>query len=79
MARAVRVDSTVIEADVRYPSDAMLALQGARALAREGRKLARRLRRPSTRVVDRSRQIGKTVRADLPARSRAGAVSAARR
>ncbi|MBA3421676.1 MAG: transposase, partial [Thermoleophilaceae bacterium] len=39
VGRAVRVDSTVIEADIRYPSDAMLALQGTRALAREGRKL----------------------------------------
>ena len=46
VARAVRIDSTVVEADVRYPSDAVLALHGARALAREGRKLARRLRRP---------------------------------
>jgi IS5 family transposase len=63
IARAARIDSTVVEADVRYPSDAVLALQGARALAREGRKLARRLRRPGTRVVDRSRQIGKSVRA----------------
>jgi IS5 family transposase len=36
LGRAVRVDSTVIEADIRYPSDAMLALQGTRALAREG-------------------------------------------
>jgi IS5 family transposase len=63
IARALRVDSTVVEADVRYPSDAVLALQGARALAREGRKLAARLRTPAARVVDRSRQIGKTVRA----------------
>src|SRR4051812_885033 len=63
VARAVRVDSTVVEADVRYPSDAVLALQGARALAREGRKLAGRLGRRGSRVVDRSRQIGKTVRA----------------
>ena len=31
VGRAVRVDSTVIEADIRYPSDAMLALQGTRA------------------------------------------------
>jgi len=61
--RAVRVDSTVVEADVRYPSDAMLALQGARALAREGRKLAGRLGGQTTRVVDRSRSISKTVRA----------------
>ena len=28
--RAARIDSTVVEADIRYPSDAMLALQGAR-------------------------------------------------
>jgi IS5 family transposase len=63
IARAVRVDSTVVEADVRYPADAVLALQGARALAREGRKLAGRLGRSSGHVVDRSRQIGKTVRA----------------
>jgi transposase, IS5 family len=62
-ARAVRIDSTVIEADIRYPSDAVLALQGARALARQGRRLAGRLRRPTRRVADRSRQIGKLVRA----------------
>src|SRR5512133_1088774 len=32
--RAVRIDSTVVEADIRYPTDAVLAWQGARALAR---------------------------------------------
>jgi transposase, IS5 family len=45
-ARAVRIDSTVVEADIRYPTDAGLAWQGARMLAREGRKLAGRLRGP---------------------------------
>jgi hypothetical protein len=39
-ARAARIDSTVVEADVRYPSDAALSLDGARTLAREARKLA---------------------------------------
>ena len=39
--RAVRIDSTVIEADVRYPTDAELASHGVKALAREGRKLAK--------------------------------------
>jgi IS5 family transposase len=63
VARAVRVDSTVIEADIRYPSDAMLALQGTRALAREGAKLKGMLKGASTRVRDRSRSVGKTVRA----------------
>lgn len=38
--RAVRIGSTVIEADVRYPTDADLAAHGVRALAREARKLA---------------------------------------
>ena len=40
-ARAVRIDSTVIEADVKYPTDAELASHGVSALAREGRKLAK--------------------------------------
>jgi IS5 family transposase len=62
-ARAVRIDSTVVEADIRYPTDAVLAWQGARALAREGRRVGGRLRGQTVRVVDRSRQIGKTVRA----------------
>jgi IS5 family transposase len=61
-ARAARVDSTVVEADIRYPSDAMLALQGARALTREGGKL-QRLIGGTARVRDRSRSIGKAVRA----------------
>ena len=39
--RAVRIDSTVIEADIKHPTDAGLASVGVRALAREGRKLAR--------------------------------------
>jgi transposase, IS5 family len=62
-ARAVRIDSTVVEADIRYPSDGVLAWQGARALAREGRKLAGLLHGPTRRVVDRSRRIGKVMRA----------------
>ena len=62
IARAARVDSTVVEADIRYPSDAMIALQGARSLTREGRKL-QQLTGAGTRVRDRSRSIGKKVRA----------------
>jgi transposase, IS5 family len=63
VGRAVRIDSTVVEADIRYPTDGGLAWQGARALAREGRRLAGRLGGPTRRVVDRSRQLGRTVRA----------------
>jgi hypothetical protein len=38
-ARAARIDSTVIEADIRYPSDAMLALAGAWAKLRAAKAL----------------------------------------
>jgi transposase, IS5 family len=63
VARAVRIDATVVEADIRYPTDAGLAWQGARALARVGRRLAGRLGGQTRRVVDRSRQLGGLVRA----------------
>jgi transposase, IS5 family len=62
IARAARIDSTVVEADIRYPSDAVLALQGARTLTREGRKL-QKLTGSKVRVRDRSRSIGRAVRA----------------
>ena len=62
-ARAARIDSTVVEADIRYPSDAMLALQGVRVLAREGKKLTAMIKGKTTRVTDRSRSVGRAVRA----------------
>ena len=61
--RAVRIDSTVIEADVRYPTDAGLASSGVRVLAREGRKLAKLIAEKKARVRDRSRSMGVKLRA----------------
>lgn len=61
--RAVRIDSTVVEADVRYPTDSGLALDSARVLAREARKLLARVGRDAGHVRDRSRAIGRRVRA----------------
>jgi transposase, IS5 family len=61
-ARAVRIDSTVIEADVRYPTDADLAAHGVRVLAREGRKLAKLVGEKQRRVRDRSRLVGRALR-----------------
>jgi IS5 family transposase len=61
-ARAVRIDSTVIEADIRYPTDSDLASHGVRALAREGRKLATKIGATRTAVRDRSRATGRTLR-----------------
>jgi transposase, IS5 family len=61
--RAVRIDSTVVEADVRYPTDADLASHGAKVLAREGRKLAGLVKERTARVRDRSRSMGRKLRA----------------
>ena len=71
-ARAARIDSTVVEGDIRYPSDAMLALQGVRVLAREGRKLALMINGKTVRVRDRSRAVGRTVSSSAAARTSCG-------
>jgi transposase, IS5 family len=61
--RAARIDSTVVEADVRWPTDSGLAGDGVKALAREGRKLAARVAEKQTAVRDRSRAMGRKLRA----------------
>jgi len=61
--RAVRIDSTVIAADVKYPTDAGLAAHGVSALAREGRKLAKLAKEKRARVRDRSKAMGIKLRA----------------
>jgi transposase, IS5 family len=61
--RAVRIDSTVTEAEVRYPTDAGLASAGVRTLAREGGKLAKLVGERRRRVRDRSRSMGQKLRA----------------
>jgi IS5 family transposase len=60
--RAVRIDSTVIEADVKYPTDAGLASSGVHVLAREGCKLAKLIGEKKARVRDRSRAMGHKLR-----------------
>jgi transposase, IS5 family len=60
--RAVRIDSTVIAADVKYPTDSGLASHGVRALAREGRRLAALVGERRRRVRDRSRSMGRVLR-----------------
>ena len=61
--RAARIDSTVVEADMRYPTDSGLALDSARVLAREARKLLVKVGKNAGHVQDRSRAIGRRVRA----------------
>ena len=60
---AVRIDSTVVAPDVKYPTDAGLASNGVRVLAREGRKLAKLVGETKRRVRDGSRSMGRKLRA----------------
>lgn len=61
-ARAVRIDSTVIEADVRYPTDVGLAQDAVATLAREARALGGRASKLAAKVRDRSRAVGRRAR-----------------
>jgi IS5 family transposase len=57
VARAARIDSTVVEADIRYPTDLGLAGDATRMLAREA---AGGVAGPDApRVQDRSRAVGR--------------------
>lgn len=60
--RAMRCDSTVVEADVRWPSDAGLAVDATRLLAREGARVAAVVGKRAGRVRDRSRAAGRRLR-----------------
>jgi transposase, IS5 family len=61
--RALRADSTVAEADIRYPTDAGLAADAVRVLARAARRVRAAVPAVSGRVRDRSRAVGKRLRA----------------
>ena len=61
--RAARIDSTVVEADVRYPTDSGPAADGVRAPAREARRAAALAGSKARAVRDRSRAMGRRRRA----------------
>jgi IS5 family transposase len=62
IARAARIDSTVVEADVRYPTDLGLAADAARALARAGARAGALAGAGARRVVDRTRAVSRRLR-----------------
>jgi len=57
VARAARIDSTVVEADVRYPTDLGLAADATSMLAREASRAGRLAGPAALRVRDRSRAV----------------------
>jgi hypothetical protein len=60
--RAARIDSTVVEADIRYPSDLGLAADATRTLAREAGKAADLAGEDAPHVRDRSRATNRRLR-----------------
>jgi IS5 family transposase len=62
VARAMRVDSTVVEADVRFPNDAALAADATRVLAREAKKVIGMAGKRARGVIDRSRSAARRLR-----------------
>ena len=62
VVRAARIDSTVVEADIRYPTDLGLAQDAARSLAREAAKARGLAGAGAPRVKDRSRQVATRLR-----------------
>jgi len=62
VARAARIDSTVVEADIRYPTDLGLAADATRTLAREAAAAARLAGAGAPHVQDRSRATNRRLR-----------------
>ena len=60
--RAARIDSTVVESDVRYPTDIELCEDATKILAREGKKVRDLAGGQGPWVRDRSRSITQRVR-----------------
>ncbi len=61
--RALRCDSTVMEADIRYPTDAGLTADAVRTLAKAARTVEALVPRAGQHVRDRSRAVNKRLRA----------------
>ena len=62
VARAARIDSTVVEADIRYPTDLGLAADATKAVAREAAAASELAGAGASRVRDRSRAVGRRLR-----------------
>jgi len=62
MVRAARIDSTVVESDIRYPTDLGLAQDAARMLASEAARAEGLAGPGAPQVADRSKAVAKRLR-----------------
>jgi IS5 family transposase len=56
--RRLRVDTTVVETDIHYPTDSSLLGDGVRVLTRAMKRIAKIAGRAGTRLRDRTRTVG---------------------
>ena len=68
-SRRLRVDTTVVEADIRSPTDSGLCAHAVSRLTRLARRIKGAGLAPRSRVRDRRRSVGKQVRAISAART----------
>jgi IS5 family transposase len=61
-SRRLRVDTTVVESDTRYPTDSGLCAHAVSRLTRLGRRVKAAGLAPRTKLRDRRRSVGKRVR-----------------
>jgi len=69
-SRRLRVDTTVVEADIRSPTDSGLCAHAVSRLTRLAKRITAAGLVPRSRVRDRGRSVGKRVRAISAARAR---------
>lgn len=69
-SRRLRVDTTVVEADIRSPTDSGLCAHAVSRLTRLGKRIKAAGLAPRARLRDRRRSVGKRVRAVSAARVR---------
>src|SRR5713226_4735219 len=73
----LRVDTTVVETDIHYPTDSSLLADGVRVLTRTMKRLGARARGAASRVRDRTRSVGRRV-FEIAQRTRAAGRGSAR-
>src|SRR5262245_34070588 len=69
-SRRLRVDTTIVEADIRSPTDSGLCAHAVSRLSRLAKRIKSAGLAPRTRLRDRRRSVGKRVRAISAARVR---------
>jgi transposase, IS5 family len=70
--RRMRIDTTVVESNIHYPTDSSLLGDGVRVLTRTMRKITQLTGQVGAKLRDRSRSVGLAAAGDCPSSARQG-------